>query len=432
MNISKIFLTVAFDGMGLASCTNENSYFEGSTDNGSLALGVERVMPKPKNAPMMTRAVETTDFPVTIYTLTDNQEFVAYDKASSVPNELTMPVGKYYATAHTPGTMEKIMSTPYYFGREEFEIMKAVNTVTTITCRMANGSFTLRFSDDFASVFASWTVTIDDGSNTAIMYTSETDGLTPAIKYLRYEENTASLTVNFRGVTAAGNRIVTSNILTKKNAAEEYDGDSEYFTGGDAIVLNFSPVESTDGDITGITLKANISFEETEENFEIEVEDTEIEEEPGTGGGDGGETPEESPITLNLPADQTITDASDPRLGDTYIAAESGIRSLMVRVSSNSQEMIESLIAVGANEDIGVDLTQDTEVVGSQGMVALFSSLGKTLTVPAVGDKEYTFPIGEFFGLLTVLPGDHSFHLTVTDMEGNTKSGTIVLTVSNN
>ncbi len=426
MNISKILLTGAFVGMSLASCTNENDYLEGSTDKGSLELGVERLMPQPKNARMMTRAVETADFPVTIYRLADDQEYATYDKAIDVPRELSMSVGKYYATAHTPGEMEKIMDAPYYYGREEFEILKAVNTVTTITCRMANGSFTLNFSDDFTSVFSDWTVTIDDGSETVLSYTSETDGLTPAIKYMRFEENTSTLTVNFRGTTHAGTRISTSNFLTKKNASEEYDGDTEFFAGGDAIVLNFSPVESTDGDITGITLKADITFEETEEDIEIEVEDTDIELEPGEGGGEG-ETPEESPITLNLPKNQTITATSDPSQGDTYIATEKGIKSLLVRVSSNSDEMIESLIAVGV--EAGVDLTNDTEVVGNEAMVNLFTKLGKSLTVPAEGDKEYTFPIGDFFVLLSVLPGDHSFHLTVTDMEGNTKSGTIVLTV---
>ncbi len=423
MNISKILLTGAFVGMSLASCVNENDYLVESTDNGSLALAVEKVMPKPKNG---TRAVETSDFPVTIYSLTDNQEVVAYNKASEVPADLTLSVGEYYATAHTPGDMEKIMSAPYYYGRENFEILKGVNTEATITCRMANGSFTLNFSSDFSSVFKDWTITIDDGSGTALAYTSEDDGLTPAVKYMRFEENTSSLTVNFRGTTMNDSRISASNTLTKKNASEEYDGDSEYFTGGDALVLNFSPVESTDGNITGINLTANISFEESEENFEIEVGDAETEI-PDEGEGGGGETPGESSITLTLPKDQTITAATDPKLGDTYIAAEAGIKSLMVRVSSNSQEMIESLIAVGV--EAGVDLTNDTEVVGNQAMVNLFTQLGKELAVPAEGDKEYTFPIGDFFTLLSVMSGEHTFHLTVTDMNGETQSGKIVLTV---
>ncbi|MCM1371958.1 MAG: DUF4493 domain-containing protein [Bacteroides sp.] len=423
MNISKILLTGAFIGMSLASCTNENDYLKG-TDRGTMSLGVEKLMPKPKNAATETRAVETEDFPVTIYSLTDNKEFVSYDKATLVPNRLTMPVGQYYATAHTPGNLEKIMAAPYYFGREEFEIMKAVNTEATVTCRMANGSFTVRFSADFAQVFSSWTVSIDDGSALAIIYTSDLDGLNPATKYMRFEENVASLKVNFVGTTVTGNRIVTNNILTKKNASEIYDSDNEFFSGGDAIVIHFSPVESTEGDITGITLKANISFEETEENFDMEVEDAD----------NGGTTPDNpdnpdnpNAITLNLPANMTVDMFTDPSLGDTYIASENGLKSIQVKMASTSEDMISSLADLKTN--YGVDFVEGTEVVDNDVLVRLFSDLGQTLSVPAEGDKEYVFPIGNFFILLSVLPGDHTFDLVVTDMDGNTKSGRVVLTV---
>jgi hypothetical protein len=90
--------------------------------------------------------------------------------------------------------------------------------------------------------------------------------------------------------------------------------------------------------------------------------------------------------------------------------------------------MIGSLRALTENYD-GVDFINGAEVVGNQGMVGLFSDLGQTLAVPAEGDTEYTFPIGNFFNLLVVLPGEHTFTLTITDMEGNTKDGVLKLTV---
>jgi hypothetical protein len=62
-------------------------------------------------------------------------------------------------------------------------------------------------------------------------------------------------------------------------------------------------------------------------------------------------------------------------------------------------------------------------------VVTLFDVLEKPLSVPAEGDKEYVFPIGNFFTLLTALQGDHTFVLTVTDMNGETKDGKLTLTV---
>lgn len=423
MKISKILLTGTFVGMCLASCTNENSVIK-STDNGTMSLGVDRLMPKPKAAAAAgTRAVETADFPVTIYSLTDNQEFVSYDKASLVPNKLVMPVGMYYATAHTPGSMEKIMNTPYYAGREEFEILKAINTEATVTCRMANGSFTVRFSEDFAQAFASWTVSIDDGSATAIIYTSDKDGLTPAVKYMRFEENVEQLRVNFVGTTVTGARIVTNNILTKKNASEQYESDNAYFAGGDAIVINFRPVESTDGEVTGIVLKADISFEETEEDFDMEVEDA---NQGGGNEGGGEENPgggDSDLVTLNLPADMVLTAETDPGLGNTYIAAEKGLKSIKVKMSSTNSDFAGVL-----GELPGLNFAEGEEVVDNATLADFLSTLGVT-DFPTAGDTEYTFPLGSFFSMIMVFSGDHTIELEATDMDGNVKKGQVVLTV---
>ena len=192
--------------------------------------------------------------------------------------------------------------------------------------------------------------------------------------------------------------------------------------------MNFTPVESTSGDITGLTITANIQFEESEENFELEVEDK------ITAGGGGSDDDEElsggdsDAITLNLPADMVVSAATDPALGDTYIAAEHGIKSILVKMSSTSDAMMASLADLAGNYD-GVDFVEGAEVVENQEMVRLFGDLGQTLAVPSVGDVEYVFPIGNFFGLLAFLPGEHSFTLTIIDVQGGIKNGKLKLIV---
>ena len=420
MNISKIILMGSFVSLVFASCANDEFLM---TEAGTMSLSVDKV------APTTTRVVDTDEYPVAIYSLTNNQEIASYERADLVPAKIKMKTGMYYAEAHTPGLLEKIMSAPYYAGRDDFEILQNINTVSTVVCRMANGCISVCYSDDFTQAFADWTITVNDGGESAIIYTYVKDGLTPAPLYIRFEENIKELYVNFVGTTVSGNRITTSNTLTKKQASEQYDSDTEFFSGGDCIVMNFQPVESTEGDVTGITIKANIRFEESEEDFEMEVEDNVSDDDTGDGNDEnvpgGGDS---DAITLRLPEDMTVSANTDPSLGDTYIAAENGIKSIMVKMTSTSDEMMSSLADLAGNYE-GVDFVAGAEVVANKNMVSLFGDLGQTLSVPTVGDTEYTFPIGNFFTLLAFLPGEHSFTLTITDQQGNTKNGLLKLTV---
>lgn len=430
MNHSKIILISAITLMGLSSCVNEEvpAYENGS---GKMQLVVDVLKPKSTRA-----TIETKDFPVTLLDAEGNPlEGHKYNKVTEVPKQIQLPVGQYAAESHSPFEFEKIMDKPYYKGIEDFYIRKDMNTKVEVTCRMANGSFEVKFSDTFHEVFKAWNIMINDGTETAIAY-SATDVLPLPKRYMRFEDKTSEIFVNFVGVTNEGSRITMSNTLTKEQASEQYDDDNPNFSGGDAIVLNFTPVESTEGDITGITLKADIQFEESEITYPLEVEEkgTNGEEEGGDNPGEGGDTPggensgDENAITLNLPKDMTVSVSTDPALGDTYIASEHGLKSIKVKMSSTSDEMISSLQDLSRNYN-GVDFINGAEVVGNDEMIRLFSDLGQTLAIPSQGDKEYTFPIGNFFTLLAFLPGEHTFTLTITDMQGNTKDGVLKLAV---
>lgn len=419
MNISKILMLGTFASLCLASCTNED-FPTYDTHQGSMSLTVDQLQPS------ATRAVATDDYPVAIYSATDNKLYASYAKASLVPSKLLMPVGKFYSEAHTPGTLSKFMDTPYYSGRDEFEILQGINTVSTIVCRMANGSITVKFSDLFDEAFISWTVTINDGSSTSLIYTSDKDGTQPPTKYIKYEDNVSQLNVDFVGTTVKGNRITANHIVTKKQATEKYDGDTEFFSGGDAIVMIFDTSESTEGDISGITINANIKFEESEESFDMEVEDNVPEEDEGDDTPSGDDTGD---ITLKLPKNMVIDFTTDPSLGDAYIKCVNGIKSIKVKMSSDNPGMMGALSDLVA-EYPTVTLIEGTDIVGNQGMVDLFNGLGQELSVPSEGDTEYTFPIGNFFILLSaVQPAVDTFEMEVTDMLGNTKKGKLILAV---
>lgn len=407
----------------LASCVSEEISTTKSGE-GVMTLDVELLKPQATRAD-----VNTSEFPVVIYNA-EGTAVKSFSQLADVPKQVPLEVGNYTVESHTPGMMEKIMTAPYYKGTEDVTILKGINSKADVVCKMANGSFTINYSSAFITDFSSWDITIDDGGESALHF-SNTDGNDPAIIYMAFEENVSKLTVNFKGKTTAGNTISASNTLTKVAASEKYDDDNTNFSGGDAIVINFEPVASSEGNITGVTLTADIRFEEHEEWISMEVGDKENgfvpdTPDPGPGEPGGGE------ITMNLPAPISFpilgADDVSPSLGDTYLAATAGFRSITVSISSTSADMNNSLAELSTQ--YGVDFISGAEIVDNQNVVALFDSLGQPLSVPSQGDTSYNFPIGNFFGFLQVLAGSHTFYLTVTDMQGNTKSGSVNITIT--
>lgn len=421
MKLQNALLAGAIAIAALSSCSSED-VLDAMGQTGKMKLAVDIVKPQPR------ATTEVTDFPVTIYDASGAQ-VANYNTVAEVPASIVLEVGNYTVESHTPGAIAKKMAAPYYKGTQPVEILKDITSEANVTCKMQNSLITVNYGEEFRSVFASWEITLDDGSETALSFTNSS--ATNSTYWYFGEEGAAQLTVNFRGITTEGATISARYILTKDQADESYDDDRPNFCGGDAITINFQPTESTEGNVTSITINADVTFTETNENVNIDVVDK-----PGFIEGGGGEDPGPQPggddaVTLNLPADisfPAMTPPTDTSLGDTYIAAEAGLKSITVKVISTSEDMNSSLADL--NTEYDVDFIGGTEVVANQNLVKLFEGLGQPLAVPAVGDKEYTFPVGNFFGFLMVLPGEHQFALTVTDMDGNKKSGTVKVTVT--
>lgn len=425
--------TVAFS---LASCVSEEINQRASV--GKLTVGVEAVLPM-----KTTRAeVNTENFLISIFQADGQTKFdgeTYYEKTKAqMPSQITLPVNdngecNYVLTAHSPEEFKRIMNVPYFKGSETILIKKNMNTEATIHCKQTNTSIKLVYSSDFLATFTSWSVTVDDGTDLGLEFLSSS-GTAPDAKYCALAEGVSELTVNFVGTTTDNATVRRSMALTKAESTQTYEGESENFGGGDAVVIILNPEETTSG-FVNIGIEANIVFEETEVKVPVNVVDNGKWEEEGGGEepGPGPQPGDDDAISLTLPAPVTLSAdesaTADPSSGDVVISAEKGLKSVSVKVDSSSDEMMEQLAAV-ADEYAGVDLVNGCEVVGNQNLVAFLGSLKKTITVPAQGDTNYTFPVGQFYLFLGILPGTHNFIMTVTDMEGNTKTGTVVVTIT--
>lgn len=415
----------------LASCEMKNELtgsLVSKEDTGAVELEVSVKQPVSQ-----TRAEEvaTNNFPVTIQGTSTGVTDVLkeYATADEVPSSITVPVGEYTISSHSPGTLEKQMNAPYYAGSTNITVTKDVASQVDVVCRMANSRIQMLYGEDFKEAFSEWTITIDDGSEMALSYTQA--NLTPDAIYWHFDDNVTAITVNIKAKTVEGNTVTESRTFKKSDAAENYEEVGDTFTGGDALEIKMGTVESSTGDLTGITITTNITFENESESVEIPTTDP---DEPGEGDGDPVE-PGEGAVTLNLPADVTysISAGDAPASADAYIASEAGLDKIIVTITAGNeafQAILVDLTMDGQSflaENGGVDLIDNSDFGN------LVSTVGSQ--APTDGTKEYTFPIGAFFTFLDMTgatdPGkSHEFHITVTDKNGETATGVFKVTIN--
>ncbi len=416
----------------LASCEMKNELtgsLVSKEDTGAVELEVSVKQPVSQ-----TRAEEvaTNDFPVTIQGTSTGVTDVLkeYATADEVPSSITVPVGEYTISSHSPGTLEKQMSAPYYAGSTDITVTKDVASQVDVVCRMANSRIQMIYGEDFKEAFSEWTITIDDGSEMALSYTQA--NLTPDAIYWHFDDNVTAITVNIKAKTVEGNTVTESRTFRKSDAAENYEEVGDAFTGGDALEIAMGTVESSTGDLTGITITTNITFENESESVEIPTTEPEEPEEPG---GEDPEEPGEGAVTLNLPADVTysISAGDAPASADAYIASEAGLDKIIVTITAGNEDFQAILVDLTMDgqsflaENGGVDLIDNSD----------FGNLVATVgsQAPTDGTKEYTFPIGAFFTFLDMTgatdPGkSHEFHITVTDKNGETATGVFKVTIN--
>ena len=424
MKLFNIFSLGVLMACAFSSCEMKKeltSDLEESFEMGALELDV--TVKQPVSNSRAESDVPTNNFPVVIQGTSEGIEDVKkeYNTVDGVPETIQVPVGNYNVSSHTPGELQKKMDAPYYAGNTDITVTKDIETVANVVCKMANSRIQINYGDEFKTSFQAWTITVDDGSETALTFTNEDEN--PAPVYWLFDENVKSITVNITATKMNGNTVKDRRVFTKSDASENYEDVGDAFTGGDAIEINMGVTESTTGNVTGITINANITFENHEDTVDIPTKEP------------IGPTPPGGKVTLNLPADVTysISAGDAPASADAYIASEAGLDKIVVTIVAGND----------AFQAILVDLTMDGQsFLSEKGGVDLidnadFGNLVSTVgsQAPTDGCKEYTFPIGTFFTFLDMTgatdPGkSHEFHITVTDKNGEEATGVFKVTIN--
>lgn len=419
--------------MGFTSCEMREEILDKSKhslETGILELGIQA------KDPVVTKAsVSTDNFPVLITGKEGSAVDTvirSFDAVSELPSFIILPVGEYTVSSHTAGELTKSMDVPFYAGETVLTIQSKANTKETVDCKMRNSKIQLSYSAEFLAAFKSWTITLDDGSDTAMPF-RETDK-NPAPVYWYFGENASALTVNIKAVTIDGNTVSGSQVYTKKAATESYPDESEYFTGGDALVISFEPVDPedpTEGIITGFDVRVDISFSDHAESVTIPVEKKD----------DPTPNPDDPASMLTCDAFKTgieysIAGEDWPSATDVIVSTPSGLKSLKVTIEAGNE---------GFNSVVGT-MFANRELVGDTELEDLLGSIGVTLPMPQANATNYSFPVGTFYAMMNIygptVDADeieyepdgkeaHVFRITVEDNAGKTETAELSVTIRN-
>lgn len=422
--LNKILMGI-FLFTGLLSCEMKEEILgdkELSGETGTLTLGVLTN----DETNVITKATDNetiNQFPVTIYD-SKGAVYKEYEKYEDVEDEIRLPVGDYKVHASSPGTIQTKMDKAYFEGETNFTIKSGTNNTVDLECKMKNIPISLELQGDF-SIFSTWSVSLDNGkegeAGSALVFNNES--VSPYSCYWYVGENVNKITVNVNATTSAGETVSQSYSLTKSGANENYEGDDDFFTGGDKLVIKLSP-ETADIEVgvkIGITVE--LGFVSSDETTEIPVE---IED----GGDSTDPDPESDPITIsepngtnyltegvtieetNYPTDLVILMSTDPEI--------STIQNVFVKIETTNQKFEGLVKGMGLTSGDGMDLA-DKETA---------SGLSTLFPLPEKGSTSYEFSMTEqLFGMLGSFPGTHTFTLKVVDSEGNTKSENLIITI---
>lgn len=358
--------------------------------------------------------------------------------------KIELPVGKYTIKAHTPGTIAPKMDYPFYNGEEILEITKNAEKTTTVTCTMQNTKIQLIYGETFATIFKEWDITISDGSSNVLTY--DESNLNPTAKYWLIADNVSEIKVHIEAYLEDGTKITEDRSITKPE-----DADSDFWAGSDALTITMEPGEpSTPDDPNGVTInvKVEIAFEDNEVTEEIPVEGENGDE--GEGGdttdpdegedGDATEPSEGEGPTITFPKNNYILPNDNGLKADAKIYASAGLKSVIVKIVPGNTAFEEALgllpnAGTTDEEKAMLDLLTGAELVDNNLLGPTIGMIMTGVNIPELSkeDINYTFPVGDFFDALgslgTTNTDAHKFEITVKDINGETTSGVLSVSV---
>ena len=360
------------------------------------------------------------------------KQFDSYEELQE-SGKIELPVNNYTIKAHTPGEIAPKMDYPYYSGETNISITKDVETSAEVLCTMQNTKIQLIYGPTFSTIFKEWDITISDGTSNILTY--DESNTNPTAIYWLIADNVSAIKVHIVAYLQDGSKIEEDRSITKPE-----DADSDFWAGSDALTITMEPGEpSTPENPSGVTInvKVEISFTDDEVTEEIPVEGE------GSDEGEDGDTTEPSEgegPTITFPKNNYILPDDNGQKADAEIYASAGLKSVIVKITPGNtafEEALGLLPNAGTTdaEKAMLDLLSGAELVGNNLLGSTIGLIMNGVNIPDLSkeDINYTFPVGDFFEALgslgTTSTIAHKFEITVEDMNGETTTGVLNVSV---
>ena len=429
MKLNKITLIAAGAFMLAASSCDDKLELEAQTEeNGTInmrSLSVDMSDAEKVIGSVISRA--TVDLSGYIVTITDNSE-ASTDRTytyGDMPEVLTLPAGNYTVTVESHKVQKAEWEKPYYLGSKDFKVEKSkITTVGVVTAAFSSLKVTVKFDDNLKRVLGDDVkVTVIANDNGSLDFTADET----RSGYFEVLENSNSMVAHFEG--------------TVNGVYFEEDTPFTDVVPGQHRIITYKAKGTPDipdqsGQLTpgGISLDTSIINENISASITTSEDIIDSSDRPGKEeGNDNPDTPD-TPDTPEKAVKFEAYDSPNLKLSDmnyledgvdfgnaiVKIAAEKGIKNLVVTISSDNSAFVDALA------DLYLDQPFDLAYPGQA--EENISNLGLPNGAQVIDQNTVDFNITGFLSMLVPFKGQHTFVLSVTDNDNLTETMTLKFT----